>query len=1143
MKALRIYILTGGLLGVTVAPATSFAWDSICYRFKDPTRKVSELVKSAAIEKSRGCEGIEAARGRWRDVDYQLDEHRRIFELAVSQAGLPKSVLETQNLAVLTDFPSATAVGAEGATDSVDLMTLTTAHGATYRSFALDEFAQLPDFSFGLWDWARGNETCPLESLVAPFDTHQQCHTFKSHMGAINSNHFPPQSDQWAAHYHQLAMTRASQCRTQRASIWVAEPMARRAATDARLAEYFRACEVEALAYEAIGQHFLQDSWSAGHMWQRWGSTTLQHFPATTSKGTDDEDIKWNENAGLRRLVIAEITAVSAGTIHGSDGPLFEKVFKLYGPFEKWLNKLPLQDRMCFPDAKVIANHNGEELQVVGDLHLHDAVGGPPDHLAISPWSPLVFYDVAKLAGQAKKLLTCAAGSVGAVYAELADAKTYGAPIHGAAEGKAPPFDAASCEAPAATNLAMYRGIDGTDISPVIGEAFAAVVDIPDDIEAMARNDYGELRHASWIISKLKPLGTEVSRLYHDEKFVYQQPLCNLNFDCVIIDFKAPPTLYTMLGVKPNRCYGTGSKEGCMVPPPDGSELASFVDPQLPEPLPTPDPEDRTGALALAFHVSRAPALCDAVTADELAALPAVVAGTYTSLQRAAACQACAEWTVPFLRVGNDENDYNTEAEPLCHFASAKPAVVPYVYEPAVGTADPLTLARRHCGCRGLVAVTDAGLKRIDFQASAKTVDMMQVGATVPVGKLPRDVAAASQGRLLVSNGEGQIVGVRGDAEVDVDLDNDIKNGKRLSFDGITNLQGIAVVNVAAKELLLAVTPATGELIAWDLNQKTLCERFSVAQVAGQGAYDVVVSADLAKVWVSLRKVDPLSGALASVSLPALAKCNGTAQASLAWLVPPGAASGLQPMALSPDGSRLAVGGRLYTTCMDQVHIKADMPIDVEVGCDRVYVLDVATNTWKKFAENLSMPTRPGRYPAGVAWFGDSLRLAFSTFQGIDVGGGGDSGWPMAGKDPLPIGGTLRLADTSGPSYEGGGGNVSRYWTYNMPLDGQVIGQTVVVDGGGFSGSGWVFVGTLSGRISAFAVEPPNAPLDPMWEGSDSDPETTLHISTSGTWYGGCRHACGLPGGFCPDVCPDGVLPGGFGSLELGSGIRVLAAY
>lgn len=1146
MRTSIVFIVMGALLGVTAVPGSASAWDSICYRFKDPSIHGSELKLTDAFILSRGCEGIEAARGRWRDVLFSLDEHRRIFELAAIAVGLPPSVLEAQSLAVLTDYSSVLVPGENsllvpGVKDmysSVDVRAPATAHGATYRWFALDEFAQLPDFSFALWDWARGNETCPLPSVPAMFGEPQACHTFKSHMGAVNSHHFPPQSDQWAAYYHELAMTRAEQCRVQRASIWNDEPVDRREATDARLAGFFRACEVEALAYEAVGQHYLQDSWSAGHMWQRWGSTSLESYPFPPVQGAAIEDDAWNADISLRRLVVAEITATSAGTIHGSDGPLFEAS----------LSAVTAHDAMCFPTKDVEASAGGSLFRVVGDLHLHDMVGGPPSHSIISSFDP-IYYDVSLLADQRERLITCASGSLGDVYAALADL-SYGAPVLGGSTGNAPPFDADKCKAPAVTNLAMYTGIEETNIAPVVGEKMAAVVGIPNEIKDLARNDYGKLRRAAWIISKVKPLGTELSSLHIDETFIYQEQFCTADDGCQIKEYKASPTLFTMLGVEPNRCYGTGSKgskEGCTMSSPDGG-LASFIDPPITDTLPPPNPDDHGGALTLAFHMSRAPALCDTVTAEQLAALPTMVAnpGGDAGFDRAAACQACAEWTAPFLRVGKGVDDYDATAEPLCHFASKSPEDVPYVYEPAVGTADPVALARRHCGCRGLVAVTNAGLERIDVAVSPGAVALKQTGATVPLGApgtIPRDVAAASQGRLLVSLNNGDVVGVRDDAVVD--LDGDANNGKQpITLGG--NLQGIAVVNVAAKELLLTVTSDTGELIAWDLGAKVQCSRFSVAQVVGQGAYDVVISADLSRVWISLRSVAPLAGALASVSLPALAKCDGSAQATLKWLAPPGSPSGLGPMALSPDGSRLAVGGRLGSFCGDQIRNGGGDPIEIDVACDRIYVLEVATNTWMQFGGDLSMPTRPGRYPAGVAWFGDSVRLAFATFQGISLGLAEDSGWPMNMGTNLPIGGTLRLADTSGPNYKGGGGNTSRHWTYNMPLDGEVIGPTVVVDGGAYGGSGWVFVGTLTGRVSAYAVEPHVATPDPMWEDATADPETSLHMSTSGAWYGGCSHSCGLALSYtCASVCPNDSVPGGFGSIELGAdaGVRVLAAY
>lgn len=1134
MKALVRLALSGvtaSALVLSARPAS--AWDSICYGYADPTRRVAELQFTPG---SRGCEGIEAARGRWRDPEHQVDEHRRVLELAALQAGLPAAALETMKLAVLTDLASVTVDGKNGPTPAVSPKTPVEAKRAVYRSFGIDELAQLPDFSYSLWDWARGNEACPLLPLPAPFDQAQICHQFSSHMGAANANHFPPQSDTWFDHYHGLAMTRAAECTATRKGIWNVEPVNRRAATDARLAPFFRACEVEALAYEAVAQHFLQDSWSAGHMWQRWGSTDLDLVQDLMAQGSGGAEDTWNGLDGrFRRLLVAEIIAVSAGTIHGSDPALYEAV------------GATLHDPLCFPHQDVMGVDQGTLRQFVGDLHLHDVVGGPPTHAAIS--NKAVPYDVSLLGGQSQRLLGCASGAVGAVYAALSDA-TFGNPILGAATVAVPAFDANDCRSPSVTNLAMYQGIDATDIQPAYGEYKAVLIDdIPDSVEGLARNDYGRLRHAAQIVAKSKPTGTELSTLHLTASYSYEDEYCDADTGvCSPITYTTPPALFTMLQAQPNRCYDpSADKTGCTVPAPPADPLAPFVDPQLPGQLGQLDPAQPAGAQALVFHASRAPQLCDALTAADLAALPSVVASASVA-DLAAACDACAEWTAPFLRVGTGAADYDMTAEPLCHFTSAAPANVPYVYQPAEGTADPMALALRHCGCKGLVAVTDAGLKRLVAKAEGSTMNIAQIGATVPVGSLPRDVAPASSRRLLVANGAGQIVGVRDDAEVD--MDGDAANGiTRLTFAGISDIQGIAVVNAAGKELLLAATPGTGELVAWDLTTSTQCDRFSVAQVAGQGAYDVVVSADGSTVWVSLRKTSPLSGAVAAVSLPAIAQCNGSAAATVQWLTTPGAAAGLGPMALSPDGSKLAVGGRFASTCLDQIKLAdGTTSVDTQVGCDRVFVLDVPTQTWLQFGANLSMPTRPGRYPYGVAWFGDSARLAYSSFQGIDNLGQGDSGWPakLSAAPRIPIGGTLRLADTSTASYSGGGGGPAslRHWTYNMPLNGYVIGPTVVVDGGAAAGAGWVFVATGAGRVSAYSVAAHDASADPMWENANADPETALHMSTNGGWYGGCSHACTLVGGVCPMVCP-GIEnnPPGFGFMELGSGVRVLASY
>ena len=74
------------------------------------------------------------------------------------------------------------------------------------RTHSPSEFAQLPDFAYTLWDWAMGDETCPLDSSIPT----QQCHSFTGHMGATNSNHFVPQTSTNYNHYHRLALDRVS---------------------------------------------------------------------------------------------------------------------------------------------------------------------------------------------------------------------------------------------------------------------------------------------------------------------------------------------------------------------------------------------------------------------------------------------------------------------------------------------------------------------------------------------------------------------------------------------------------------------------------------------------------------------------------------------------------------------------------------------------------------------------------------------------------------------------------------------------------------------------------------------------------------------------------------------------------------------
>lgn len=89
------------------------------------------------------------------------------------------------------------------------------------------------------------------------------CHEYFPHIGMLNSNHMVPQARRFYDHYHRLALQRAAQCAT------VFDDLS--AAHRDRFRPYVLACEKQALALEAVGQHFLQDAWSMGHMWERWG--------------------------------------------------------------------------------------------------------------------------------------------------------------------------------------------------------------------------------------------------------------------------------------------------------------------------------------------------------------------------------------------------------------------------------------------------------------------------------------------------------------------------------------------------------------------------------------------------------------------------------------------------------------------------------------------------------------------------------------------------------------------------------------------------------------------------------------------------------------------------------------------------------
>ena len=269
------------------------------------------------------------------------NEHGLLWQQSMEYAGLPQALIGGFDLVYWTDatgFPAP----------------LTSAGVLTRRPYALDGMSALPDHSFSLWDWAAGNLTCPIG---VPGGSAENCHGAVGHLGPAGARHFPPQAQSTYAYYHTLALDRASQCAELTDALDDAG-----SDIDGGLSpdEFIEECEREALLLEAFGQHFLQDAWAIGHMWERWGSADLRDF--------NERDI-------------AEAVALSAALIHGAE-PI-----------------LDVEDDLSSSVSEDVAfTRNGAVSAGAGDLHL-------------SEFNLSASYDT-----QRSGLYRCAAAGIRAVY-------------------------------------------------------------------------------------------------------------------------------------------------------------------------------------------------------------------------------------------------------------------------------------------------------------------------------------------------------------------------------------------------------------------------------------------------------------------------------------------------------------------------------------------------------------------------------------------------------------------------------------------------------------------------------------------------------------------------------------------------------
>ncbi|WP_047855570.1 hypothetical protein [Archangium gephyra] len=247
----------------------------------------------------------------------------------------------------------AAALAADGITDTQGMLTLfaggTTGTRATVtdwaavvqrveRPYSPAMFADLPDFSFSVANWLDGNERCPLTGWSTDSCYDADSFFFTGLTGwlvaGLNSSHFLPQARSAWSVYHTLALDTAARCKELDTAFAGLE------GSDDVRATLVKRCELEALMFEGVAQHYQQDAWSSGHMWQRWGSADIQDWVG--------QPIDF-----ARSLLVGSL----AGFVHGTESR-------------------PL----CAPAPEVLFSTGDSSMLVagMGDMHLGELAGSSP---------------------------------------------------------------------------------------------------------------------------------------------------------------------------------------------------------------------------------------------------------------------------------------------------------------------------------------------------------------------------------------------------------------------------------------------------------------------------------------------------------------------------------------------------------------------------------------------------------------------------------------------------------------------------------------------------------------------------------------------------------------------------------------------
>jgi hypothetical protein len=299
---------------VALAAAPAHAWTSTCVKNGNGVYRASDAEASI-------CSGSDSktacSNAREQATGIRVGEHALLAAKGLRAAGLAPLTTAT-----VPTYAASSAIVAGKASATPAAPGNLGPRSASVRSLTtLPEFAEVPDASYGLADFLLGNEHCFARGAVssdpakdaaarATAEGAATCHDFQSRMGSVNSTHFGAQARASYAHYHGLALEVAARCRSE---------ASRLPAGDGYTSTVARSCELEALALEVTGQHYLQDAWSSGHMWQRWGTPNFE----PTAEGR----------------VRQQVVGMLAGLIHG-----WRSLAKDYFLLSYWQD-----DQLCMP--------------------------------------------------------------------------------------------------------------------------------------------------------------------------------------------------------------------------------------------------------------------------------------------------------------------------------------------------------------------------------------------------------------------------------------------------------------------------------------------------------------------------------------------------------------------------------------------------------------------------------------------------------------------------------------------------------------------------------------------------------------------------------------------------------------------------